>query len=180
MDAPDPFRLRVLKALCETIKTVTPANGNRNDLSDYTDQSGTLRPRVFRGRDRFGSSDRLPLVTVLEHPRPLEQISSPVGNADTTGEWELVIQGFCEDDPENPTDPAHVLAAEVVQVLGNARKAGRRGNLLGLGSRQPCVMDLRVGPPVVRPADDVISSTAFFYLTVTLQLAEDLSAPFAT
>jgi len=179
-----PFRLRVLKALAETVKKVAPTHVRggdglpfENDLTDYVDAAGVQRPRVFRGRDLFGPSDPLPLVSILEHPRAAEQLMSSGANTTATGEWELLIQGFVEDDPEHPTDPAHVLAAEVISVIAAERH--NRYSLFGLGNREPCVTDIRIGAPVVRPADDTISTTAFFALSVTLTLVEDLAAPFA-
>lgn len=174
----DPFRLRALKALCTVIEGVTPDNGYVNDLSSYTDEGGNVRPRVFRGRDVFGPNDPLPLVSILEHPRAIDQVNGSRGNAESTGRWELILQGFCPDDGDHPTDAAHILAAEVLQAIAAARRAGSRGNLLGLGTQKPCVTEIEVGAPVVRPADDVISSTAFFYLAVTLSVVEDLSNPF--
>lgn len=173
----DSFRLRVLKKLTDTVKTVTPANGYTHNLADYADEGGTLRPRVFRGRTLFGPSDPLPLVSILEHPRPLEQEESP-RDFDTIsrGPWELIVQGFVQDDPEHPTDPAHILVAEVIKAIVLQRK---RNDHLGFGNYMPCVTAIHIGQPLVRPGDDVISMSAFFYLPVTLDLSEDLADPFA-
>lgn len=175
----DSFRLRVLKALGAVIKTVTPANGYYLDLGDYTDEAGRTAPRVFRGRDIFGFTDPLPMISILENPRPLGQSNAPGEGSGNAGDWEIMIQGFVQDDAENPTDPAHHLAAEVVVAL--ARAKGDRQNLLGLGNGRTgsCVTKMRIGAPVVRPADDATSSVAFFFLLVTLSLAEDLENPFA-
>lgn len=172
----DPFRLRVLKALCGVIEGVTPANGFSHDLSRYEDEGGTLRPRVFRGRDLFGTGDPIPMVSILEHPRALEPAQGGGGAPVSTGGWDLLVQGFVQDDPDNPTDPAHVLAAEVISVL--AAERARRNDLLGLGFRMPCVTEIEIGSPVVRPADATISTQAFFVLTVTLTLVEDMGRPF--
>ena len=38
--ATDPFRLRVMKAVTDTLKTISPANGYINDLTDTTDAVG--------------------------------------------------------------------------------------------------------------------------------------------
>lgn len=172
---PEPFRLRVLKALTTAIKQVTPANDCENDLSDYTDDGGTIRPRVMRGRERYGDGDPLPMVSILEDPRALE-LTMPGGDARSgISDYSLVVQGFVQDDPDNPTDPAHVLAAEVVRAIARTRT---RNNILGLGNKESCVSDIRVGGYVVRPADDLISTTAFFYMTITLRLVEDLENPF--
>lgn len=180
----DPFRLRVLKALCAELKTIDPANTRpdgevyQHDLSDYEDEGGTMRPRVFRGRNRFGPTDPLPLLSVLEDPDAAKPETGPAGNQASAGQWVLIIQGFSPDDPENPTDPAHLLAAEVVSILAAAR--AQEGDVLGLGDVLPCVTDIEIGSPVVRPGDDDISSTAHFYLSIALTLVEDIADPFAT
>ncbi|ESQ85510.1 hypothetical protein AEAC466_04245 [Asticcacaulis sp. AC466] len=184
----EPFRLRVLKAVCATIKTVTPTNGYINDLADKIETingQATVTAKVFRGRELFGDSDPLPMVSVLEHPRALDALLAPDGGQDRVGEWDLLIQGFVKDDKENPTDPAHVLAAEVVKALAaeTERKLdgalSRGRNLFGLGYQEPCVFKMAIGSPIVRPADGVNSSQAFFWLTLTLTLVEDQEKPFA-
>jgi hypothetical protein len=172
----DPFRLRVLKALTARLKTITVANGYQHDLADF-DDAGLTKQRVFRGRDQFGAGDPQPMLSILEHPRALEGLLGTSGNPSSSGEWELLIQGFAEDDRLNPTDPAHLLAADVVKCL--SIEAQDIYNLLGLGDRQPCVTEIRIGQPVVRPADGEISDVAFFFLSVTLKLVEDRSNPFA-
>lgn len=172
----DPFRLRVLKALTNTIKTVTPANGYTNNLADWTEAGVTLS-RVFRGRELFGDTDPLPMVSVLEHPRALDAMLAPESQPEAIGEWDLLVQGFVEDDPDHPTDPAHILAAEVISAI--AKSAKQRHDILGLGYQMPAVTKLSIGSPVVRPADGVNSSQAFFWLTLTLTLVENRETPFA-
>lgn len=173
-----PFRLRVLHAITDALKTITPANGYAHDLSDYTDQGETMS-RVFRGRDVFGFNDPRPMVSVLEHPRALDALLGPDGATDRVAPWELLIQGFVNDDPENPTDPAHLLVADVIKAL--ALEAAKPHNILGLGFRMPAVAagGMKIGSPVCRPADDEISSVAFFFLTIALDLVEDVADPFA-
>lgn len=185
----DPFRLRVLKAITESLKTITEANGYLHDLADVTrtEHGAAIKKAfVFRGRQQFGEGDPTPLVSVLEHPRALDAMMAPGQEQDRIGEWDLLIQGFVEDDPENPTDPAHRLVADVIACLA---KAGRRRkpsldggagepNILGLGYLMPCVTKIAIGSPVVRPADGVNSSQAFFWLTLTLTLAENVEKPF--
>lgn len=183
---PDSFRLRVLKAVTACIKTVTPANGYTNDLADFTEQGATLA-RVFRGRSAFGDGDPLPMVSILENPSALDAVLDRDGAEDRGGdkinEWDLLIQGFVKDDPDNPTDPAHALVAEVIAAL--AKEAERKGSdgrspdILGFGYRQPCVTAIAIGNPIVRPADNVNSTQAFFWVNVRLTLAEDITRPFA-
>lgn len=184
--ATDPFRLRVLKAITASLKTITPANGYQHDLADKTEH-GVAMARAFRGRQQFGDGDPLPMVSVLEHPRALDALLAPDGGQDRLGEWDLLVQGFVKDDKENPTDPAHRLVADVIACLakeGKRRKPSLDGgsgepDILGLGGIMPCVTKLAIGSPVVRPADGVNSSQAFFWFTLTLTLAEDMEKPFA-
>lgn len=183
-----PFRLRVLKALTDQIKTVTPSRTYlntetglyvpfMNNLADYAADDGSTRERVFRGRELFGTTDPLPMVSILEHPRALDVISAPGHAQQTVTDWDLLVQGFVTDDPDHPTDPAHILAAEVISVIAEAAEMPH--DILGLGYRQPAVTKLAIGSPVVRPADGMNSDQAFFWLTLTLTLAEDRKKPFA-
>lgn len=173
----DPFRLRVLKALTDHLKGITPANGYESDLSDFTAEDGLTSARVFRGRDSFGDSDTPPFVSVLEDFRPEEQSLGGPGATEAAGEWRLLIQGFVKDDPQNPTDPAYVLSADVIKSLIVARKS--KYDILGLGNAMPCVNTLSFKQPVVRPADGEVSSTSFFFITLNLKLVENLENPFA-
>lgn len=160
----DPFRLRILKALTAVIESITPANGYVHDLADS----------VFRGRDMFGEDDPLPMVSILEAIEQAEDTPPPESSPKFTGPWELQIQGFVIDDPQNPTDPAHLLMAEVKQRIVQERTRDRQYNILGMEGR---VTGLRISPGVVRPADEV-SSKAYFWLRITIELVEDLSDPY--
>lgn len=162
----DPFRLKVLKALTAAFEEITPANGYVFDLSG----------KVFRGRTSFGDNDPLPMVCILE---AIEQeqpgtVNMGAASGQTNGPWALLIQGFVEDDPNHPTDPAHVLMADVKKRLAIERVRERQSNILDLGGR---VHELRISPGVVRPPDD-ISGKAYFWLRVTLGMVENLSDPY--
>lgn len=191
----DPFRLRVLKALAAELKQITPTNTRpdgepfAHDLTDFVDGDGVTRERVARGRTWFGPSDPLPLVSILEAPEPEQQDVASRGATHSAGEYHLIVQGFVADDPQHPTDPAHVLAAEVISVLAAARTRrlaghGRAGDILGFGSRAPCVGDIRVSrnavvrPPDLQPDGSGVSDTAYFYLPIVLDLYEDVLNPF--
>lgn len=173
---PDPFRLRVMKAVSAAIKGITPANGFTHDLSDYVDADGITRERVFRGRDLFGPSDGLPMISILEDFRaqPIKAQSPEGGNQRNA--FPILIQGFVKDDADHPLDPAYMLEAEVRQVMAAANV---RFNILGTGDRAPCVSDMVIGAPICRPADNEYSTVAYFFLSVTLTLSEDLTRPFA-
>lgn len=175
--ADDPFRLRVLKALGACIKTVTPANGYRNDLSDFTDSAGRPALRVFRGRTVFGQNDPLPAVALLEDPHPREPTEGANPNVAAMNSFRVLIQGFVQDDKLHPLDPAYILSAEIISAIVKLKRD--HFNLLGLGGRAPCVTGISIGEPVHRPPDDDISTVAFFLIPVTLNLAENLETPFA-
>lgn len=169
-----PFRLRLQKRICAVIEGITPANGYQTDLSPFTDDAGREQKRVFRGRDLFGENDPIPMVSVLEDPRPLEP------NQDlqaSQNEYRLAIQGFVEDDEENPTDPAHYLAAEIIKVLAEQKED--RYNILGFGPRSPCVVKMTIGQPIHRPADNEISDVAYCFVPLSLILVENLEQSFA-
>lgn len=173
----DPFRLRVLKALTEALKGISPVNGYQSDLSDFTEDDGLVTPRVYRGRDRFGEGDPLPLISILEDFRPDESKSGSEGKTPTMTKWKLLIQGFVQDDPLNPTDPAYTLSADVLRCLMLLRK--EKYDILGFGAKMPCITDIQLDNPVVRPPDNEISSVAFFFIGVTLTLIESTENPFA-
>lgn len=159
-----PFRLRVLKNLTAVIENVNPINGFYHDL----------RGRVFRGRGRFGDDDPVPMVSILEAPIPQEGIETGGAKGGASGLWEILVQGFVEDDRQNPSDPAHHLMAEVKAVLVASKMKDRGHNALDLGGR---VVEMFVGQGTVRPPDDP-SSEVFFWLTLTLRLGEDLENPY--
>lgn len=161
----DPFRLRVLKALTAALNEITVANGYHFDLTGA----------VFRGRDTFGNSDPVPMVSILESMLEKEQVMSPPTGKHVTGPWELLIQGWSVDDEDNPTDPAHHLLADVKKRLVQERSRARGYEILGMGGM---ITDIKFSTGVVRPADEV-SSKAYFWLKLELVLVENLADPYA-
>lgn len=180
----DPFRLRVMKNLVALLQEIVPdsnsggGEGYRHDLTNA----------VFRGRKTFTDDtdevegDPLPMVSVLEMPLALDQLPSPPESPIQGGDWDLLIQGFVEDDKDNPTDPAYRLAADVIRRLafekarhGRERKTtGFRGEPL-LGEQG--VTNIIIGSPVIRPPDE-ISAKAYFWLQITVQVVENLEDPY--
>ncbi|SON54319.1 hypothetical protein HDIA_0778 [Hartmannibacter diazotrophicus] len=170
----DPFRLRAAKALTAVLQEITPDNGYVNDLS----------ASVFRGRSIFGSTDPVTMVSILEPHTEHRDLPTPVAASAMAREWEMLIQGFVKDDPNNPTDPAHTLAAEVCRRLaieaGRKAQAPERGfDPLGMNKRdmKNRVEGILIGSPIVRPADE-ISNKAYFWTRLTLKIVEDISDPF--
>lgn len=173
----NPFRLRCmlnLTARFETIERVeSDASPYAYNLAPDVDVGG----RVFRGRAIFGENDPIPMLSILEDPRAFDMVHGPGGSEITDGDWPLIVQGFVDDDFENPTDPAHWLMADVKRVLAAARKES--GNLLGQGAKAPMVDKIAFGAGVVRPPDNEVSTKAYFLLPVILSVVEDHENPFA-
>lgn len=161
----DPFRLKVLKALTAVLEEITLANGYNHNLSG----------KVFRGREIFGEDDPLPMVSILEAIEQSEDIAPPESSPNFKGPWELQIQGFVEDDRQNPTDPAHHLMADVKKRLAMERVKERQYNIFGLEGK---VFELRISPGVVRPPDDV-SAKAYFWLRISIEMVENLMDPYS-
>ncbi len=162
----DSFKLKVLKALTSALEEITVANGYQHDLAG----------RVHRGRLLFTQEDGLPHLAINEPPQMPDGIVAPDGSPSHFTKHPLLIQGFVEDDRQNPTDPAYLLLADVQKRLAIERTRGRGYDILGFGDR---IHALRIGQAVVRPPDAVVSDNSFFWLPVTLEYAEELQNPFA-
>ena len=177
----DSFRLRVMKSVTEALKSITPTSGYEHNFADFTDSAGRPSERVFRGRTFYGDNDPLPMLSILEDPRAEAPFNGPVGSSKAQNSFKLLIQGFTQDDKDHPLDPAYALSAEVIKAIIAAAQSNT--GILGLNQqkRAPCVTGLSIGQPVHRPGgrDDEISEHAYFLVGVTLQLAEDLTNPFA-
>lgn len=172
---PDPLRLHIIKTMCEGFRTITPVNGY---VLDFSGAEGTKQNRVFRGRAVFGARDPIPALSVLEAPIPLDQLPSPHGATESAGPWELVVQGFFEDDKDNPCDQAYVGLADVKKYLALEKEKTQSefhdGGLFGIDR---AVTGMIIGQGVVRPPDE-ISAKAYFWLTLALEVAEDLKRPY--
>lgn len=163
------IRLRVLKALTEHLEGITVANGYGHDL----------KGKVYRGRDLFGDNDKPPFLSLLEGK------GSEIGNfADenrTTraDQWILLVQGWVVDDKKNPTDPAYNLLADVEQRLSDIIAVDNQGapKFKGVHNLKGLITSLTMASPVVRPPENGVSSTAFFYLPIRIGLAVDLTKP---
>lgn len=168
----DSFRLRVMKAITDQLKTITPANGYMHDMSDFVDEAGRTMPRVSRGRLQFGISDPMPLIAVLEDPRPVESGNAKGGSPLAVNKWRILVQGFVEDDKMNPLDPAYHLSADAISALVQSK--ADQFNILGMGGK---ITDMKIEAPSHRPGADEVSTNAYFIFGVTLAIVEDLERP---
>lgn len=163
----DPFRLRVLQAMQACLREINPTNGSQFDLSQA----------VYVGRDKFGDDDPVPLVCILESAEEEPSVPSSSENPNRLGPWPLLIQGFVETQPgDQPLAPAYHLAAQVEQRLAREKiRCGREANAFGMNGM---VDQVYYSKSVVRPADGEVSDKAYFWLRVTLRIAENLLDPY--
>lgn len=163
--ATEPLRLRILKALTAALQEITIANGYASDLGAH----------VYRGREYFGDDQPLPMVAILESPDEDFQEPAPRFSGANAGTWRIFIQGWVEDEMENPTDPAHILMADVKKRLAIEGKLALKHNAFGMGG---AVDSLAFTPGVVRPPD-AISGRAYFWVVLHLRVVEDMTNPYS-
>lgn len=167
-------RLSILQALTAHLEAVEFNYGE-----EYVNVP--LADRVFRGRTVFGDEINPPFVVILEAPRqPFADVAGEE-RAVRKDTWRLLIQGFAPEDVNNPLDPAYALLAAVELRL--SRLVAQKGN--GGGAVFPAeyklgkkVSGIEFTNPIVRPPDNDVSDTAYFYLPVTFQVVSDMEAPF--
>lgn len=163
----DPIKLQVLKALTALLEGIAPTPYDGRTVPT------TLAGRVFRGRSRFGDNDPDLMLSILEAPRG--GVSFFAGeNEARRDRWQLLIQGWCPDDKDNPSDPVYLLLDDVEKqldrVIATSSNTGypkfpehyMLGNL---------IVDFEMQMGTVRPPTENVSSKSFFYLPVQVGLA---------
>lgn len=172
-----PFRLRILIALTDLLRNITPDDGYQFDLSTTADGE----KRVVRGRLFLGDSEPAYMVSVLEPPAAVEPTPNraPDNTARAT-DWDIVIQGWARDAGDNEEcDLAYALAADVHKALAvemAKTRTGRPGatDILGFGTK---ITKMQIGTPVIRPSEEV-SGYGQFYTILAMQIVEDIGDPF--
>lgn len=175
----DPLKLQILKALVNGLKTITPAGGYQNDMSDFDPGDGGFTPRVYRGRAFFGDGDPVPMLSVLEAAIEDDVTAEQTSQKPSSKYWwPIVIQGWIKDDPVNCTDPAYPLLADVRLFLaGEMKRGAAQGNRNILGFSDSVVSDIRFGGGRVRPANDA-SAYAGFHLLLELEIMDKADKPY--
>lgn len=162
----DSKRLVILKALTAQLKTINGTDGYTINLNN----------RVYRGRNRFGETEQLPAIAILESMNPDRGPSTAGGSEDTKqiDDWVLLIQGWAVDDKDNPADPAHILMGEVKKCLAKiaVEVEGNTAFLLG-----GLIEEIQLEPGTVRPPDET-SAQAYFWMRISLKVVERLFDPF--
>ena len=169
----DTKQLTILKRLTTLIEGITPANGYDYDLTG----------RVHRGRAVFGPETPTPFVSILESlradPQPTEGGAEKMRREE---EWELLIQGWVNLEPANPTDDLYGLKGAIEHRLARMVQMDDQGNPAfpddyRLGSR--LITRARIGPGVVRAATPQTGGTEALYLPLIIGYAANVSDPWA-
>lgn len=166
----DSYRLRVLKALTAHLKLIQHVEG----VADFA--GFDLSNSVFRGRTQYGDESPKTMVSILEAPRPDGGITAGASEA-RVEQWQLLVQGWCPDDVENPTDPLYQMM-QVVEM--QMQKIIATNNVTGFPKDPVAYMlgktisSFTFGPGVVRPPTEGVSSRSFFYLPVRVGLVKDV------
>lgn len=172
----DARQLDILKRLTTHLEGITPANGYDFDMTGV----------VFRGRAFYGDSDPLPMLALLEYLSPdIDlQVAGP-NNVERQETWIVLVQGFVQQHPTNPTDDAYQLKAAVEKRLSetvatvHGDPAVPAAYMLGLHKNG--IVTMTIGPGIVTvPREGPASAYAFFYLPVGITRAVDITDPFVS
>lgn len=176
-----PSRLAIMTAFCNVLTTPTPTETN--------DTFGVLK--VHRGRSILGAEVKpLPCLAVIESP-----ITDPgvtyVGDDDEMRRDTLVflVQGRIDDTKNDSadgftqsTDVAYWLEAAVESRLARIQAKDKYG--VPLYPDEWClgrlITEMKIGSPVVRPPEQTVSATAFFFLPVRVGIAKQSDQPYTT
>jgi hypothetical protein len=176
-------KLQLMKAITAHLQGITPAWVDLPDEMMGVECPYDLSQKVFRGRTIFGDEVKEPFLAILEAPRQLDPLGGGTDRHMQDEDWTLLIHGFAEDDKKNPTDPAYDLLAWVQMRMAritydapHGQRGGLYPNEFRLGGK---VTNVRYQIPIVRPGKDDVSSTAYFYMPISVGNVTDLRMPFA-
>lgn len=167
-DMTDPKRLKLIKAICDYLKTeVTEANGYNFTLA-----------MVRRDKRNFGKEMKLPGLAVLENFNP-DRLPESIGqfvNAKHKYDQVYLLNGWADDTKLGPdddeTDAAHRLMGDVKKALGKlVTPRNQTGIFDGLANT------LSIEPGVVRPPDEQ-SDKAYFWMRIRLEVVEKVGDPY--
>lgn len=175
-----PLELVVLQRFTELLEGM---NRTTTDPNTGTFYPFDLNGKVFRDRTAIGTNISGPYLSLLEAPVPEEELFAGDGQVKSTGDWKLLLQGFIDVDKNASAalDPAYILRAQCRQRLSRiiAQKDNGRGPMFPetylLGG---LISSLRIYRGVVRPPESGVSSMAFFYVPLVVQLATDNTNPY--
>jgi hypothetical protein len=174
---PDSKRLTMLKALTAHLET---------DITASTLNGYSLTGKVYRGVMNLDDRRGLPCLSILDNPDP-DRYPRRVGG-DTydsqlqRDDYILLIQGWVNDDIDNPTDPAHKLMADVKQSLAKIAN-DRNYDVTGIPNHPNyhlgnLIAGMTMEPGTVRPPMEQLSNKAFFWMRIVVKFVENPNDPY--
>lgn len=144
--------------------------------------SGYEGIKCWRGKSVLTAKDTKDTLSLLEAPRPIVGSPGDENGVQRSETWTLLLQGWPEDDHDEPSGPAYWMKAAceqqlslVIAELPNGVK--RTDNVYMLGGD---ISSLTIGQGVVRPAsEEGASRLAMFYIPLIIGLQTDVRNPFA-
>lgn len=174
----DSKRLMMLKALTAHLE---------QDITDSTQHGWSLIGKVLRGVYNVDSKRALPCLSVLDNPDPDRYPRRAGGDGYDAqlqkDDYILLIQGWVNDDYDNPTDPAHNLMADVKQSLAKVCN-DNNPDVTGVPNHPNYLLGnlitgMTMEPGTVRPPIEEISNKAFFWMRVNVKFVENPNNPYA-
>jgi hypothetical protein len=179
---PDSKLLRCMKHLAAILQGANPDNEDPIFQAPYTLD---LRGKVFRGRSEIGNEVEKPFMALNEPPKPAAAVFAGEGAQVSRSGRQVLVQGFAQEDPENPGDPAYELMAVAQSRLARVNAIVQDGMRQGEGLYPDDYLlggkltGFQILEGVVQPPSQQVSNTAFFYLPVVLELVTDPANPYA-
>lgn len=178
---PDSKQLQILKALTTHLEGINPTTVDPDGATPGDVYDLDLRGKVKRGRTVFGVEQLVPFIAILEKHVPNPLVAVGYERVKRKEDWDLLLQGFVEDDKDNPFDPAYDFKAvvehrlsQIVQLTqGDGKPAFPNVYMLG-----GLITDLTIGQGIVSPPKEGVSAKAFFYMPVRLCIVTDVTNPF--
>lgn len=172
-----PTRLLILERLTTLLEGV-----NRDG---FNLAGGVLRGKNIIGQDPFRNGNRDHIVAMIESPRADAAVDYRADWREMRSDgWVILLQGIVKDD-NTPTAPdrAYWLQAAVEEQLSRILATDPSNgdpkypddfNLGGL------ISHIEIGPPVVRPPEDILSASAFFFQPIRLTVPQLVTKPYTT
>lgn len=176
-------KLLIMQKITAHLQGITPAWTDLPPAMMGVTCPYDLSQSVYRGRVVFGDEVKPPFLAILEAPRQIDPNGGGEASLMQAEDWTLLIQGFAADDKRHPTDPAYALLAWVqmrmARITVEKKSGGRGGEYPQEWRLGGLVAPVRYQIPIVRPGQDDVSGSAYFYMPISVGTVTDLTMPFA-
>ena len=141
---------------------------------------------VFRGKIQDDKDDPSKAISILEsgdmEDAPVTAGRNGYEAPTKLAACPLVLKGWTEDDPKNPTDAAHYLRADILKALATVQYRGDPEDFSPTSAVYNfggLITGLDVEACVVRPPDtEVKASRAYCFARIVVSMVEDPNNPY--